>query len=165
MLRREGMDGCIEFKNVEVTRTCFWCLVLECGYKLPAKLAQKSFHPWRWRLIKWRNCSEKWKEWKLIPSAEVNETRYWEQVIAKKKPVKENIKLGKQHALEMPNERDSPLSANGDEELRLTGNGDSESNNVSDYNTRYENRQQGVTVSSIIDRLRIGSEWYRGEII
>ena len=86
-------------------------------------------------------------------------------MIAKKKPVKENIKLGKQHALEMPNERDFPLSANGDEELRLTGNGDSESNNVSDYNTRYENRQQGVTVSSIIDRLRIGSEWYRGEII
>ena len=85
--------------------------------------------------------------------------------LQKKKPVKENIKVGKQHALEMPNERDSPLSANGDEELRLTGNGDSESNNVSDYNTRYENRQQGVTVSSIIDRLRIGSEWYRGEII
>ena len=158
MLRREGMDGCIEFKNVEVTRTFFWCLVLECGYELPAKLARKSFHPWRWRLIKWRNCSEKWKEWKLIPSAEVNETRYREQVIAKKK-------TGKQHALEMPNERDSPLSANGDEELRLTGNGDSESNNESDYNTRYENRQQGVTVSSIIDRLRIGSEWYRGEII
>ena len=166
MLRCEGIDGCIEFKNVEVTRMFFWCLVLECGYELPAKLARKSFYPWRWRLIKWRNCSEKWKEWKLIPSAEVNETRYREVTgDCKKKPVKENIKFSKQHVLEMPNERDSPLSANGDEELRLTGNGDSESNNESDYNTRYENRQLGVTVSSIIDRLRIGSEWYRGEII
>ena len=86
-------------------------------------------------------------------------------MIAKRKTVKENIKFSKQHVLEMPNERGSPLSANGDEELRLTGNGDSESNNKSDYNTRYENRQLGVTVSSIIDRLRIGSEWYRGEII
>ena len=115
------MDGCIEFKNVEVTRMFFWCLVLECGYELPAKLARKSFHPWRWRLIKWRNCSEKWKELKLIPSAEVNETRYQEVTgdCKKKKPVKENIKLSKQHVLEMPNERDSPLSATGDEELRL----------------------------------------------
>ena len=84
-------------------------------------------------------------------------------MIAKRKTVKENIKFSKQHVLEMPNERGSPLSANGDEELRLPGNGDSESNNRGDYNTRYENRQLGVTVSSIIDRLRIGSEWYRGE--
>ncbi|CAH3030924.1 unnamed protein product [Porites evermanni] len=38
-------------------------------------------------------------------------------------------------------------------------NSDSKSNNKSDYNTRYENRQLGVTVSSIIDRLQIGSEW------
>ena len=86
-------------------------------------------------------------------------------MIAKKKPVKENIKLIKQHVLEMPNERDSPLSATRDEKLRLPGNSDSKSNNESDYKTRYENRQLGVTVSSIIDRLQIGSEWYRREMI
>ena len=86
-------------------------------------------------------------------------------MIAKKKPAKENIKLIKQHVLEMPNERDSPLSATRDEKLRLPGNSDSKSNNENDYNTRYENRQLGVTVSSIIDRLQIGSEWYRREMI
>ena len=43
----------------------------------------------------------------------------------------------------MPNERDSPLSATRDEELRLPGNDASQSNNESDYNTRYENGQLG----------------------
>ena len=41
----------------------------------------------------------------------------------KKEPVKEDIKLSKQHVLVMPNQRDSPLSATRDEELRLPGNG------------------------------------------
>ena len=35
--------------------------------------------------------------------------------------------LSKQHVLAMPNERDSPLSATGDDELGLPGNG---ANNV-----------------------------------
>lgn len=61
----------------------------------------------------------------------------------KKEPVKEDITLSKQHVLVMPNERDSPLSATRDEELRLPGNDASQSNNESDYNTRYENGQLG----------------------
>ena len=65
-------------------------------------------------------------------------------MIAKKKePVKEDIKLSKQHVLVMPNERDSLLSATRDEELRLPGNDASQSNNESDYKTRYENGQLG----------------------
>ena len=61
----------------------------------------------------------------------------------KKKPVKEDIKLSKQHILVMPNERDSPLSAIRDEELRLPGNDAGQSNDESDYNTGYENGQLG----------------------
>ena len=64
----------------------------------------------------------------------------------------------------MPNERNSPLSATGDEELRFPGNGASQSNNESNYNTGYENGQLGVNVPSIIDRLGTESEWYRGGI-
>jgi len=36
MLRREGMDGCIEFKNVEVTRMFFfyvWSLSVDKNYQ------------------------------------------------------------------------------------------------------------------------------------
>ena len=43
----------------------------------------------------------------------------------------------------MPNERDSPLSATGDEELRFPGNEVSQSNNESNYNTGYENGELG----------------------
>ena len=43
----------------------------------------------------------------------------------------------------MPKERDSPLCATRDEELRLPGNDASQSNNESDYNTGYENGQLG----------------------
>ena len=43
----------------------------------------------------------------------------------------------------MPNERDSPLSAIRDEELRLPGNDAGQSNDESDYNTGYENGQLG----------------------
>ena len=63
-------------------------------------------------------------------------------IAKKKKPVKLDIKLSKQHVLVMPNERDSPLCATRDEELRLPGNA-SQSNNESDYNTGYENGQLG----------------------